>query len=155
MGYKLSAMREEILKQFFLGQIQRPQLWADVRYSVRQLNPLDSDVEINDMEGSFQVCRLHLITLCDAIADASLPSEALVPIGFALMASDTFEWDDEVISEVIADWSCPEVNYPLNTATVERCKRWLTGEEPLPRRPALETRQQQNHPISVRRKRGG
>ncbi|MGC2161556.1 MAG: hypothetical protein WA634_06600 [Silvibacterium sp.] len=148
-------MREEILKQFFLGHTGGPQLQEDLRDSVRQLDPVGSEILIEDMEDSFQVNRAHLITLCDAIANGYLQPDALMPIGFALQASDNFEWDDELMSEVIADWSCPEINYSLNTSTVEQFKRWLTGEESYPTKPTLGSRPQQNRLISMRRKSGG
>jgi hypothetical protein len=146
-------MREEILKQFFLGHIPGGQLQDDIRNSVRQLDPVVSEIQIEDMEGSFRVNRAHLIALCDAVADGSLEPDSLMPIGFALEASDTFEWDDDVMGELIADWSCPEINYPLNTTTVEQFKRWLTGEESYAERPALSSQQRRGRLISERRKR--
>jgi hypothetical protein len=50
--------------------------------------------------------------------DRELTPEALNTIGFALQASDAFEWEDEVISEVLSDWSAPEVNFELNAETL-------------------------------------
>lgn len=146
-------MREEVLKQFFLGEIQDAQLQEDVQNSVRQLDDIVSEIQIKDMQGAFQVEREHLVALCDAVARGSLQPDALMPIGFALDASDSFEWHDDLMSEVIADWSCPELNYPLTTSTVETFKRWLSGEEPYPERPTLDRTQPQGRLISVRKKR--
>jgi hypothetical protein len=146
-------MREEVLKQFFLGNIHGAQLQEDLRNTVRQLDSLVSDVRIEDMKASFQVRREHLIALCDAVADGSLQPDSLEPMGFALMASDAFEWEDELMSEIIADWSSPEINYPLNLSTVEQFKRWLTGKEPYPERPMSNRSQPQDRLISLTRKR--
>jgi hypothetical protein len=67
-----------------------------------------------------------------------LPADALHTIGFALEASDRFQWDgdeDEVLANVIADWSCPEINYPLTVENVHRFRAWLTRTEPYPAKP--------------------
>src|SRR5438094_5779953 len=78
--------------------------------------PPRSRVRIEDMDESFTVTRPMLISLCDAVVAGSLPPQELRTIGFALESSDKFEWDgdaDELVADVIADWSCPEINYPL------------------------------------------
>jgi hypothetical protein len=53
--------------------------------------------------------------------------EALTTIGFALQASDAFEWEDDIISEVPSDWSAPEVNFELNAETLNMHRDWLLG----------------------------
>jgi hypothetical protein len=73
------------------------------------------------------VVRRHVIRLCEAFLDRALTPEALNTIGFALQASDAFEWEDEVISEVLADWSAPEVNFELNAETLNMHRDWLLG----------------------------
>jgi hypothetical protein len=146
-------MREERLKQFFLGEIQGAELHRDLYDTVRQLDSVVSEIRIEDMQGSFQVRREHLIALCDAVADGSLQPDSLEPIGFALMSSDAFEWEDGLMSDVIADWSCPEVNYPLNLSTVAQFKRWLTDEEPYPDRLPLSKNRPQGRLITLTRKR--
>ena len=81
------------------------------------------------------------IKLCDAVLAGELPAEALRTIGFALQASDKFYWDgdeDEVLASVIADWSCPEVNYPLTLENVARFRVWLMRVEPYPEKPQKE-----------------
>jgi hypothetical protein len=51
----------------------------------------------------------------------------------ALVASESFVWEDEdIVGDVIHDWSCPEVNYPLTIDNVERFKRWLLKLELYP-----------------------
>jgi hypothetical protein len=56
-----------------------------------------------------------------------LTAEALSTIAFALLASDHFEWNDEAISEVLQDWSCPEINFPLVDSVLKMHRDWLTG----------------------------
>jgi hypothetical protein len=65
-----------------------------------------------------------------------LTPEALNTIAFALQASDAFEWQDEVLGEVLADWSAPEVNFELNAETLNTHRDWLLGySEPPVRKP--------------------
>ena len=53
----------------------------------------------------------------------------LTTIAFALIASDYFTWDDDIIANVIFDWDNPEINYPITTQNLEKWKIYLeTGE---------------------------
>jgi hypothetical protein len=73
------------------------------------------------MDGEFTVTAPMLVRLCDVVLDGELGAEALHSIGFALMASDTFAGTltRTKYLQIIADWSCPEVHYPL---TIENVK---------------------------------
>jgi hypothetical protein len=79
---------------------------------------ISSTIQIEDMQEQFELHREHIIHLCDAALSKRLPPESLNAVVFALMASDAFWWDDEVISEVVADCSAPEINYPLTSETL-------------------------------------
>ena len=91
------------------------------------------------MEKDFVVTADMAVRLCEAVLCGELFPDALHTIGFALMASDRFQWDgdDEVLASVIADWSCPEVNYPLTLENVQRFRAWLMGTDPYPAKPPL------------------
>lgn len=66
------------------------------------------------MGTDFSVTRDMVIRLCDSVLNRELEASALATIGFALMASDRFAWNaDDILGDVIADWSCPEINCPL------------------------------------------
>jgi hypothetical protein len=110
-----------------------------------------SIVRIEDMAGEFTVTREMLIALCDAVLTKELQPGVLETVGFALMASDRFTWDGEqILGDVIADWSCPEINYPLNVESVRLFRAWLTEENPYPVKPDLPVVRAQV--VSVRRK---
>jgi hypothetical protein len=79
------------------------------------------------MKEQFQLQREHVIRLCEAALQKTLPPASLTAVAFAFVASDAFCWDDEVISEVAADWSGPEINYPLTEETLAMHRGWLTG----------------------------
>lgn len=120
-------MREEELKRYFVGEATVDELANELRGSIVELGNLASAVRIADMDGTFELNRHHLIMLCNAINQKHLQAEALSAIAFALLASDAFEWDDEVISEVLSDWSAPEINFELNTETISMHREWLTS----------------------------
>ena len=128
-------MREQILRQFFEGKTSAVELARDVSGSTRQSTPTVSITSVEDMDEDFQVTADMGVKLCDAVLAGDLPAESLRTIGFALEASDRFHWDgdkDEVLASVIADWSCPEINYTLTIENVARFRAWLRRIEPYP-----------------------
>ena len=86
------------------------------------------------MKGHFELHREHVIRPCDAALSETLSPKSLIAVAFALMASETFWWGDEVISEVLADWSAPEINYPLTAGTLRMHRGWLRGLAGAPER---------------------
>jgi len=131
-------MREQILREFFVGKTSAIKLARDVSGSVARLSQVASEVRIIDMDADFEVTRPMLVALCDAVLQGEFPPLELKTVGFALMASERFRWDgdkDDVLASVIADWSTPEINYPLTMANVKRFRMWLLGEEPCPQKP--------------------
>lgn len=136
-------MRESVLRDFFEDKAAPAELARDVAGSISQKSQKQSVVSIEDMDEEFAVTAAMLVRLCDVVLQGELESDALYAIGFALMASDKFWWDadeDDVLANVIADWSCPEVNYPLTLENVRRFRAWLTRSEPYPQKPQLEKR---------------
>jgi hypothetical protein len=121
------GMREEELRRYFMGEASVNQLVKDISGSVVKMDDLRSEIRIADMHGSFSLQRDHVIRLCETFLDGALTPEALNTVAFALQASDAFEWEDEVISEVLSDWSAPEVNFELNAETLNMHRDWLLG----------------------------
>jgi hypothetical protein len=144
-------MREDVLRRFFLSEVGVGRLADDVSGSVTHLNQVESTVVIEDMEVSFRLTREHVLLLCAAGLSNELNSEALTVIAFALLASDRFEWDDDVVSETLQDWSCPEINFPMNADTLRMHRSWLTASIEPPNRPNLPS-PRSGRLISVRRK---
>ena len=131
-------MREEELRRFFAGETPVSQLAKDINGSVVKIDDLQSEIRIADMRGSFLLQRDHVIKLCEAFLDRALTPEALNTIGFAIQASDAFEWEDDVISEVLSDWSAPEVNFELNAKTLNMHRDWLLGSSEPPVRNSVD-----------------
>jgi hypothetical protein len=105
-------MREDVLRRFVLAEVGVGRLADDVSGSVTHLNHVESTVVIEDMEVSFRLTREHVLLLCAAGLSNELNSEALTVIAFALLASDRFEWDDDVVSETLQDWSLSRSQLP-------------------------------------------
>lgn len=134
-------MRERVLRAFFEDKATATELARDVAGSLSQKGQKTSVLSIEDMDEEFAVTAAMLVRLCDVVLQGKLEPEALHSIGFALMASDAFCWDaddDDVLANIIADWSCPEVNYPLTLENVGRFRAWLMRSEPYPQKPALK-----------------
>jgi hypothetical protein len=135
-------MRELVLRHFFEGKCSAAELAQDVAGSIKQTSRIASVVSIENMDGEFSLTADMAVRLCDAVLTGELPPEALHTIGFTLTASDSFHWDadtDEVLADVIADWSCPEINYPLTLENVQRFRTWLARTERYPSKPPLKS----------------
>jgi hypothetical protein len=136
-----------------MGEASVSQLAKDISGSVVKIDDMHTEIRIADMQGSFSLQRDHVISLCEAFLDRALTPEALTTIGFALQASDAFEWEDEVISEVLSDWSAPEVNFALNAETLNMHRDWLLGYgEPPLRKPIDPLHRMNARLISLRTK---
>ncbi len=132
-------MHEGILRDFFIGRSTATDLARDLRGSIiRTGNHVV--VDVTRMTGEFTVEPAHLIRVCEAVLAGHIAPELLAAIGFALQTSDVFSWDGstcegERIAETTADWSAPEINFPLTMQNIAAWKTYLaTG-----RREALAT----------------
>src|SRR5947208_1575006 len=116
-------MREAMLRDFFVGTVDTGTLRRDLEGTVTRTSHDVFTHNVVSMDGDFTISRAHLIALCDAVLVGELPPQDLSVIGFALEASDHFQWDfdspeGELIGETLADWSSPEINYPLTLGSV-------------------------------------
>jgi hypothetical protein len=128
-------MREEILKQFFAGDVGSKVLAQDLVDSMITKGDLTKH-PIEDMNESFVLRPEHLIHLCDAVLNGEIKPQYLQSIGFCVVASDNFEYDTDtaegnLVGETLLDWSAPIINYPLTKSNIEKFRQKLvTGEDP-------------------------
>jgi hypothetical protein len=108
-------MRESVLADFFMGRVTARELSNDVRGSIKYVSKIETKIKIEDMATPFLVTREMAVALCDAVLRGELPPEELKTIGFALVASDNFYWDetDDEPAETFYDWSAPKINFAL------------------------------------------
>jgi hypothetical protein len=127
-------MHESILKDYFLDLIDESRLNDDLEGSVVQTSFDVITHYVNPMDSGFQVEPAHLVKLCDAVLAGKLNAVHLELIGYCLIASDHFFWDEEsksgeLVAETAYDWSSPEINYPLTVGNIEKFReRLLTGD---------------------------
>ena len=126
-------MREEILKQFFLGEVSAKALASDLVGSMVTEDSVVTRHLIEDMKDGFEVMPDHLVHLCDAVLSGKIKAKYLQAIGFCILASDHFEYDTDtpegnLVGETVSDWSAPKINYPLTIGNVRKFRgRLVTG----------------------------
>lgn len=126
----LDYMREAVLADFFRGRVTARELAVDLRGSTTRVSEIQTTTEIEDMTAPFRVTREMAIALCDAVLSGQLPAEELETVGFALVASDNFHWDevDDEPAKTFYDWSAPEINFPLTHDNVRMFRDRLIGK---------------------------
>ena len=128
-------MHESLLRDFFLGAVNASALRADLVGTVTRTSHDVFSHRVVDMDSDFAVSTGHLIALCDAALSGELSPIELSAIATCMELSDRFQWDSgtpegEVVAQTLADWSSPEINYPLTPATLGKFRhRLVTGED--------------------------
>jgi hypothetical protein len=124
-------MTEEKLRDYFENHLTPKELSLDLIHSQTQTGYDVTAVYIKNIEdGEFEVRKEHLVKLCDDVLTGQLALTDLNTIGFALMASDYFTWDNsgtegDVISNVIFEWDNPEIGFDLTIKNVRLWKEYL------------------------------
>ena len=101
-------MREQVLRDFFEGRSSAAELERDVAGSTKGTGPRASVVSIEDMDKDFVVTADMAVRLCEAVLRGELLPDTLHTIGFALMASDRFQWDGQPVGPVRKRYSRPQ-----------------------------------------------
>ncbi len=124
-------MKESILKKYFENQIPANELAEDLKDSQQKTGYDTTSVTIESIEnGGFEIGKEHLMKLCELYLNEQITSKDLNTIGFALMFSDFFHWDNEtkpgeIIGQVISDWDNENIGYDINRKNVELWKKYL------------------------------
>ena len=128
-------MHEAILRDFLAGTADVATLRNDL---IGSLTVAEDSLEYDvvKMAEPFRVIPRHLVRLCEAVLDNSLPPEVLQPIGLCVISSDHFAWADtatgDLVVQTLNDWASPETNYPLTIGIVKLFReRLLTGKDVL------------------------
>lgn len=124
-------MKESILKKYFEKKVSAEILAEDLKDSQLKTGYDTTSATIESLDnGEFEIEREHLIKPCEDYLDNQITSKDLNTIGFALMFSDFFYWDNEtksgqIISEVISDWDNENIGYDINRKNVQLWKEYL------------------------------
>lgn len=141
-------MRETTIAGFLRGEIPPGVLDAEATSSVDILDSVRTNLRITDMDAPFAVTSGMLLRCCQAVAHHELAGSSLRVIAFAIIASSAFEWADEIVGEVLHDWSAEEVNYPLTVVNMAKFESWLLNPESYPEKPSSGGSHRQGRPIS-------
>jgi hypothetical protein len=124
-------MTEEKLRDYFNDQLTPKELSSDLKDSQKRTSYDATAVYIANIgDGEFEVKKEHLVKLCDDVISEQLALTDLNTIGFALMASDYFTWDNsgtdgEILSNVIFEWDNPDIGFDLTIKNVRLWKEYL------------------------------
>ena len=83
------------------------------------------------MNTETKISRTDLIAKCDQYLNGQLEKSDLENYASDLIGKDFFDWDDEVISDIIFQWDSQEINFPINKKNIELWKHQLETEENL------------------------
>jgi hypothetical protein len=128
-------MHEATLRDFFSGAADAIALRKDF---IGTLTVAEKTLEYDvvKMAEPFRVIPKHLVRLCDAILERSLPAAILQPVGRSVIASDHFTWADtpagDLVARTLNDWASPETSYPLTPENITLFReRLITGKDVL------------------------
>lgn len=126
-------MNESTIAGFLSGEINVERLASAVRKSERKLDAITTAVTVSAMNSEFVITRTMALRLCDAVLSEKLQGDVLRTVAFVIVSSNHLTWgDDDLLGEILYDWSCPEVNYPLTPENMVRCRMWLDSVESYP-----------------------
>jgi hypothetical protein len=129
------VLNEEAIASCLSGELAPDVLDRQAEGAIERLDNTRVNIHVRDMSHEFVVTAEMLIRLCDAALERQISAISLSAVAFAMVASDHFDWHDELVAEVLNDWASPEINYPLGPHNLKRFRAWLTRDEPYPERP--------------------
>jgi hypothetical protein len=128
-------MTEQKMKEYFESKLTVDQLILDVKDSQQRTGKDTTTAYVDNVkEGEFEIKEEHLIKLLDDTIAYKIQPNDLKTIGFKLMTSEYFYWDNktelgERIGSIIFEFDNPEIGYEL---TIENFKKWkeylITGK---------------------------
>ncbi|HEX9825266.1 MAG TPA: hypothetical protein VGA80_01615 [Flavobacteriaceae bacterium] len=123
------------MKEYFESKLTVDQLILDVKDSQQRTGKDTTTAYVDNVkEGEFEIKEEHLIKLLDDTIAYKIQPNDLKTIGFKLMTSEYFYWDNktelgERIGSIIFEFDNPEIGYEL---TIENFKKWkeylITGK---------------------------
>jgi hypothetical protein len=124
---------ERKLRAFLLGTASAKSLAKSIEGSIAHPDTITSVLFVRELNEEFRVTRAMATALCDAVLRGELPAAHLQWIGFALVTSESFVWDeDDLLAMVFDYWAAPMINLPLTSENVRCFKAWIEGAELYP-----------------------
>jgi hypothetical protein len=105
---------ENTIAAFLAGHLAADKLRAELQTAETRVDSIMTEVSVLGMDSEFLVTRDMALRVCDSALAGELPAEGLRLLAFIIITSERFTWgNDELLAEILHDWSCPEVNYAL------------------------------------------
>jgi hypothetical protein len=122
-------MRHSSLRSFLAGERSPDELWREIEPEVSECLAAcakgGSGHVIVTNGPDTPVAREQMAVLLTALAEAKLPLEAASYIADALIMSDDFSWEDDVVAEALFFLS--DESAPLTLAEVEQARQRFTS----------------------------
>lgn len=83
------------------------------------------------MNQEIKILRSDLITKCDQYLNGKIVEKDFEDYAWKLIAEEHFDWDDEVISDIIYQWDSPELSFPITKKNISLWKHQLETNEDL------------------------
>ena len=83
------------------------------------------------MNQEIKISRSDLIAKCDQYLNGEIVEKDFEGYAWELIAEEHFDWDDEIISEIIYQWDSPEMSFPITKKNISLWKHQLETEEDL------------------------
>lgn len=128
-------MNETTITEVLQGQRPAPDLNAEALNSIERVDSVRERIHVVPLGRPFEVSREMLLRLCDAALAGEVEAIALRATAFAIVTSDDLSWSEDLVGEILQDWSSPEVNLPLGNENLRRFREWLALEQPYPEKP--------------------
>ena len=81
------------------------------------------------MKQEIKISRSDLIAKCDRYLNGEIQESDFENYAWNLITVEHFDWDDDVISDIIYQWDSPEINFPITKTNIRLWKHQLeTGE---------------------------
>ena len=129
-------MHESTIAAVLSGDRLAAELNTEALDSIEQIDSVRDRIRVAPLGRDFAVTSDMIVRMCDAALGGHLEPVALRAVAFAIVTSDAFIWSDDIVGEILHDWSAPEVNLELTPENIKRFRRWAIGSEPYPVRPS-------------------
>ena len=83
------------------------------------------------MNEETKIFRSDLITKCDKYLNGEIKEKDFEDYAWNLITEEHFDWDDDVISDIIYQWDSPEINFPITKTNIRLWKNQLETDENL------------------------
>jgi hypothetical protein len=83
------------------------------------------------LQQEINISRLDLIAKCDQYLSGEIHETDFENYARILITDEHFDWDDDVISDIIYQWESPEINFPITIQNIRLWKHQLETDEDL------------------------